>query len=169
MRFVITAEWKENHLLRLILAAFLVYVLIFWATNALLYFARMDLTYGSVVEYYRGNVEAFRSPRSYLVLLEISHAHLFAMAILLMTMTHLVLFVPLSVPFKAAIIVGAFTSALLDEAGGWLVRFVHPGFAYAKILGFVGLELTLGIMLAAVGYSVWRTPPNAYRGPAVRR
>jgi hypothetical protein len=163
MRFVVTGEWRENHLLRLILAAFLVYVLLFWVTNALLYFARMDLTYASVVEHYRGAEARFLQPRSYLVLLEISHFHLFAMGILILTMTHLVLFVPLSVGTKAALIVGAFATALLDEAGGWLTRFVHPAFAYVKIAGFVGLEATLAIMLAVVGYGVVRTPANAYR------
>jgi hypothetical protein len=166
VRFVITAEWKENHLLRLILAAFLVYVCIFWVTNALLYFARMGLSYESVVAHYQGDAARFLTPRSYLVLLEISHAHLFAMGILLLTMTHLVLFVPIGIQTKAALIIASFLSALLDEAGSWLVRFVHPGFAYVKILGFVGLEVTLGLMIAIVGYAVWRTPPNAYRGQA---
>jgi hypothetical protein len=164
MRFVVTAEWKENDLLRLVLGAFLAYVFLFWVTNALLFFASMDLSYASVVEHYRGAEERFLQPRSYKVLLEISHFHLFAMGILILTMTHLVLFVPLSVPAKAALIVTAFTSALLDEAGGWLVRFAHPAFAYVKLLGFVALEASLGILLVTVGWAVWRTPPNAYRG-----
>ncbi len=38
MRFVVTGEWRQNHLLRLILAAFLVYVALLWLTNALLFF-----------------------------------------------------------------------------------------------------------------------------------
>lgn len=163
MRFVITGEWRENHLLRLILAAFLVYCAIFWVTNALLYFTRMDFSYASVVEFYRGAESRFLQPRSYLVLLEISHAHLFAMGILLLTLTHLILFVPLSVPSKATLIATSFAAALLDEASGWLIRFVHPGFAYLKITAFVGLQLSLGIILCVVGYAVWRTPPNAYR------
>ena len=168
MRFVITGEWKENHLLRLILVAFLVYATFFWATNFLLYFGRMDLSYASVVDYYRGNEDRFLQPRSYLVLLEISHAHLFAMGIFLMTLTHLILFVPLGIPLKAALIVVSFASALLDEAGGWLVRFVHPAFAYAKILGFVALQASLGVMLVIMAYAVWRTPPNDYRASARR-
>lgn len=163
MRFVITAEWRENHLLRLILGAFLIYGIIFWVTNALLYFGRMDFSYASVVEFYLGAEDRFLQPRSYLVLLEISHAHLFAMGILLLTLTHLVLFVPLSIPSKAVLIVASFGTALLDEAAGWLIRFVHPGFAYAKIIGFIGLQLSLGVMLCVVAAAVWRTPPNAYR------
>jgi hypothetical protein len=164
MRFVVTAEWKENHLLRLVLGAFLVYVFLFWLTNGLLFFAHMGLSYAAVVAHYRGAEDAFLQPRSYLVLLEISHFHLFAMSILILTMTHLVLFLPLSVPAKATLIVAAFASALLDEAGGWLTRFVHPGFAYVKLVGFLTLQASLGALMGLVAHAVWRTPPNAYRG-----
>jgi hypothetical protein len=163
MRFVITGEWRENHLLRVILGAFLLYALAFWLTNWLLFLARMDLSYASVVEFYRGADERFLAPRSYIVLLEIAHAHLFAMGVLLLTVTHLLLFVPIPIRAKLLLIGSSFAGALLDEAGGWLVRFVHPGFAYAKIAGFLTLQSTLGIMLAIVGYGVVRTPPNAYR------
>ncbi len=164
MRFVVTAEWRENHLLRLILAAFLVYVVLLWLTNALLFFVHMNLTPSSVVEFYRGSEESMTQPRSYRVLLEISHFHLFAMGILVLTMTHLVLFAPLSVPVKTVLIVASFTTALLDEAAGWLVRYVHPAFAWAKLVGFVGIQTTLALLVGVVGYAVWRTPPNAYRG-----
>jgi hypothetical protein len=167
MRFVVTAEWRENHLLRLILAAFLIYCAFFWATNWALYLLRMDISYASVVEFYRGAEERFREPRSLLVLLEISHAHLFAMGILILTLTHLVLFIPLEIRTKAILIIVSFASALLDEAGGWLTRFVHPGFAYVKILGFLSLQASLGAMLAVIAYGVWRTPPNDYRGRSV--
>lgn len=164
MRFVVTAEWKENDLLRLILGAFLGYVLVFWVTNALLFFAHMDLSYASVVSHYLGDESSFRTPRSYLVLLEISHFHLFAMGILVLTMTHLVLFVPLPIGLKAVLIASSFGSALLDEASGWLIRFVHPDFAYLKIASFLALQVSLGALVVLVGWAVWRTPPNAYRG-----
>ena len=166
MRFVVTAEWRENHLLRLILAGFLVYVVLLWVTNTLLFFVNMSLTPTSVVEFYLGSEERMTQPRSYKVLLEISHFHLFAMGILVLTMTHLVLFVPLAVPTKAVLIVAAFATALLDESAGWLVRYVHPAFAWAKLVGFVGLQTTLGALIVLVAHAVWKTPPNAYRGGA---
>jgi hypothetical protein len=162
MRFVVTAEWKENHLLRLVLAAFLVYVALFWVTNAALFFVHMGLGYAPVVEHYLGSAEGFGQPRSFKVLLEVTHFHLFAMGILVLTMTHLVLFVPLGVPTKAVLVVATFASALLDEASGWLVRYVHPAFAYLKLASFLALQASLGATVAIVGWAVWRTPPNAY-------
>lgn len=164
MRFVVTGEWRQNDLLRLVLAGFLIYVTIFWIVNFALFFAHMDLSYASIVDHYRGSEERFAQPRSYKVLLEITHFHLFAMGVLILTMTHLVLFVPLSPATKAWLVIASFASGLLDEAAGWLVRFAHPGFAWAKIAGFLGLQTSLGLMIGAIGWSVWRTPPNDYGG-----
>jgi hypothetical protein len=166
MRFVVTGEWRQNRLLRLILAAFLLYVALLWVTNALLFFTQMGFSYASVVEHYLGSEERFLQPRSLKVLLEISHFHLFAMGILLLTMTHLVLFVPLPGGVKAALVVASFASALADEAAGWLVRFAHPGFAYLKLAGFAGLQVSLAAMVVLVAGTLWRPPagvPGAKR------
>src|SRR5262245_5342508 len=115
MRYVVTGEWRENHLLRLILSLFLVYVAAFWVTNAALFFAHMDFSYAAIVAHYAGSEETFAQPRSYKVLLEVSHFHLFAMGVLILTMTHLVLFAPIAVSTKTWLVVLSFVSALLDE------------------------------------------------------
>ncbi len=160
MRFVVTGEWRQNRLLRLILAAFLVYVALLWVTNALLFFTQMGFSYASVVEHYLGSEAAFSQPRSFKVLLEISHFHLFAMGILLLTMTHLVLFVPLGGSVKALLVVVSFAAALADEAAGWLIRYVHPAFAYLKLAGFAGLQITLAAMTVLVAGTLWRPAPG---------
>ena len=152
MRFVITGEWTRNRLLQTIVALYSLYVGGLWITNALLYFHKMNLTYASVVSYYLGNEEVYLPARSYQGLLETSHFHLFAMGMLLLVLTHLMLFVPLRDGTKAWLIVVPFFSALLDEGSGWLVRFVHPGFAYAKIAGFLLLQTSLALL---VGISLW--------------
>jgi hypothetical protein len=152
MRFVVTGEWSRNRLLQAIVVLYAVYVAALWTTNALLYFAKMGLTSASVVEYYLGSEERFLSPRSYQGLLEVSHFHLFAMGMLLLVLTHLALFVPVSSRTKAALVVVPFVSAFVDEGAGWLVRFVSPGFAWLKIAGFLLLQASLA---ALVGVSLW--------------
>lgn len=152
MRFVITGEWSRNRLLQTIVTLYSVYVAGLWLTNALLYFQKMGLTPGSVVSYYRGNEEAFLSPRSYQGMLEVAHFHLFAMGLLLLVLTHLMLFVPLKNATKAWLIALPFAAAALDEGSGWLVRFVHEGFAWLKIAGFLLLQ---GSLAALVGLSLW--------------
>ncbi len=82
----------------------------------------------------------FLSPRSYQGLLEVSHFHFFAMGMLLLVLTHLMLFVPVRNGVKAWLIALPFAAALLDEGASWLVRFGHPLFAYSKIGGFLLLQ-----------------------------
>jgi len=150
MRFTVTGEWKRNALLRLIIVAFLVYGLALWLTNALLYFAKMSLTYQSVVDYYLGSEVRFTQPRSYQGLLEVTHFHVFAMGIFILTLSHLLLFVPIRPRVKLWVISLAFLAGLADEGAGWLVRFVSPGFAYLKIASFLLLQGTLAVLLVAV-------------------
>lgn len=163
MRFVITGEWSKNRLLQLIIVLFLVYVAGLWLTNALLYFNKMSLTYGSVTEYYLGSEEKFLQPRTYQGMLEISHFHLFAMGLLLLTLTHLMLFVPLNPETKPWFVIIPFTSALVDEGSGWLVRFVHPAFAYLKIAGFLALEISLAVLIVVSLWAVFVGSQEAYR------
>ena len=160
MRFVITGEWSRNRLLQTIVVLYSLYVALLWVSNALLYFHKMSLDPASVVLYYLGDEETFRSPRTYQGLLEISHFHLFAMGMLLLVLTHLMLFVPLANRVKAWLIVLPFAAALLDEGSGWLVRFVHPGFAVAKVAGFLLLQ---GSLAALVGASLWAVFAGAQR------
>ena len=171
MRFVVTGEWTRNRLLKVIVWCFLAYTLILWVTNAGLFFAKMSLTPSSVVEYYRGNEDKFLQPRSLQGLMETLHFHAFAMGILLMTLTHLVLFVPISMRTKAIGIAVAFSSGILGELSGWGVRFVHPGFAYLKILCFLLLEGSILWLVIAVGRALLTKAPSAYtqgQGPPVR-
>lgn len=149
---MVTGDWTRNRLLQTIVVLYVVYVAMLWVTNALLYFNKMGLSYASVVSYYLGDPERFLQPRTYQGLLEISHFHLFAMGMLLLVLTHLMLFVPVSNRIKAWLIVLPFSAALLDEGSSWLVRFAHPGFAWAKIAGFLLLQ---GSLLALIVISLW--------------
>ena len=163
MRFTVTPDWKDNQLLRLVLVWFLVFVALLWLTNALLYFNKMNLTPASVVAYYLGDEALFTQPRSYQGLLEITHFHLFAMGILVLTMAHLLLFVPMPNRRKAIVVSVAFIAALADEAAGWLVRFVSPAFATLKVAAFVTLEAVLAFMIGAVLWAIFTAQPNDYR------
>ena len=53
-----------------------------------------------------------------------------------------------------------FSGALLQETGGWLVRFVAPGFAIVKIAGFVVLQAGLAVLLVALAVHLNRRPPG---------
>lgn len=171
MRFVITGEWDRNAMLRIILLFFLVYVALFWCTNWLMWLTRMELTPTSVAEYYRGDPEAEfgQPPRPLGAIAEQSHFHLFAMGLLVMTLTHLLLFLPTSVRIKATLVVTTFVAALLDEGSIWLVRYFHPAFAYLKIAAFLVLQASLLGLILALFVGLLHPRRNAYNDTADKR
>jgi hypothetical protein len=128
----------------------------------------MGLSYKGVVEHYLGSPEKFTHPKSVRGLMEVSHFHLFAMGIFLVALMHLLLFVPINGALKMILIVGAFSSAFLDEASGWLIVFVSPIFAYLKIASFVVLQLSLIVTIGLSAWSVWTSQRNAYTDTNVR-
>jgi len=162
LRFVVTGEWSRNRLLQVIVALYALYVAALWVTNALLYFSKMTLAPSSVVSYYLGNEARFQSPRSYEGLLEVSHFHLFAMGMLLLVLTHLILFVPVSGRTKAWLISVPFFAGFLDEGAGWLVRFAGPGFAAVKVAGFLLLQGSLAVLIAVSLWSVFSGSQENY-------
>ncbi|MBI4864340.1 MAG: hypothetical protein HY815_29385 [Candidatus Riflebacteria bacterium] len=162
MRFVVTGEWTRNRLLTTIIWLFLVYTAFLWVTNALLFFAKMSLSYQSVVQYYLGDEQTFRQPRTYQGLLEVAHFHMFAIGMLLMTLSHLLLFVPLDATLRSWLVGLAFFGALTSEVAGWLVRFAHPVFAYLKIGAFLTLEASLAALVLGSAWALLTRAPSAY-------
>ena len=56
----------------------------------------------------------------------------------------------------------SFAAGLTDEGAGWLVRFVHPAFAYLKIAGFVVLQVMLAVLIVTVLVVATGSFRNAY-------
>jgi len=136
----------------------------FVVTNFALYFARMDLKPSSVIAYYNGSEQDFRPVRSYQSMLEVTHGHLAMMSLVFLLLTHLFIFTPFPKSTKISLIVGTFLSGLLDEGSGWLVRFVHPEFAWLKVGAFLVLQASLIILLITLAtflVSVWRGLPGS--------
>lgn len=146
MRFFISPDIRKNSLLRLIIVFTVLFFLLLWLTNLLLYL-QIGFSYDSVVEYYRGSEASFRPPKSYLGMLEEAHFHFFSMAVILVTLNHLILFTALGNLWKLVLIVSSFLSALGDIAGGWLIRYVSPYFAYLKITSVIVLQASLALLM----------------------
>jgi len=156
MRYFVTGEQQRKSLLNALVLMFLGYIVLLWVSNGMMYFHHMDLTPKSVIAYYLGSEEQFTAPRSYQGMLEVAHFHLFSMGILVVTLTHLMLMTDFAIRLKIWLSGLTYISALADEAGGWLVRFIHPLFAYFKIAAFLMLELSLAALLFVVIFSLIR-------------
>lgn len=160
MRYFVTGEQHRKSLLNALVLMFLGYIALLWLSNGMMYFHHMDLTAKSVVAYYLGSEEQFTQPKSYQSMLEVSHFHLFSMGMLVVTLTHLMLMTNFSIRLKIWLSALTYISALADEAGGWLVRFVHPLFAYFKIASFLLLEFSLAALLCVVVLALMRARRN---------
>jgi len=151
MKYLERGGFQDQPLMRLTLASALILLAGFWVTNLALYFQHMNLDPASVAAYYRGDEARFMPPRSAGSMLEVTHMHLPMFALVLLLLTHLLIFAPLRFSARVAAIAVAFGSALLSEAAGWLTRFVHPGFAWLKVGMFVLFQATLAALIVGLG------------------
>lgn len=157
MKYLNEGGFESNPLMRLTLGFTLVLLLAFWSTSWLMYFQRMDLTPASVVAYYNGNEADFRAPMSLEGLVETTHMHMPMMGMVLLFLTHLLIFVPLARRLKVAAIGLTFLAALAEEGAAYLVRFVSPGFAWLKIGGLLLLQGVMAWLIVMLAVYLWRS------------
>jgi hypothetical protein len=150
MKYMERGGFQAQPLMRLTLGLSIGLLSLFWVTNFALFVSRLGFTPASVAAYYLGSEAAYRPPRTAGSMLEVTHAHLPMMALVMLLLTHLLIFAPYSRRTRILMIVGAFVSAALDEGAGWLVRFVHPGFAVVKLAAFVSLQGILAFLLVSL-------------------
>lgn len=163
MKYMQTGGFQQNPLMRMTLAWTLLFAAGLWVTNAAMYLQRMDLTPTSVQAYYLGSEEDFSKPRSAAGLLEVSHAHLATMGVMVLLLTHLAIFAPWEDGSKKLVIAAGFGSSLLGEASGWLVRFVSPHFAVLKIACFLLFQAVLLLLIAGLAAFLYKAAVEAPR------
>ncbi|MBI5597183.1 MAG: hypothetical protein HY928_13910 [Elusimicrobia bacterium] len=149
--------------MRLTIGLSLVFVAGVWATGFAMYFQRMGLSPASVRDYYLGSADGFSNPRSLASMTETAHGHFAMMGLVLLLVTHLFLFAPFSDKAKSRLVWAAFGSALLEEASGWLVRFVDPGFAALKVASFLAFQAVLGGLVAGLALFLLRSAAEGGR------
>ncbi|MBI3300370.1 MAG: hypothetical protein HYZ75_19565 [Elusimicrobia bacterium] len=156
MKYLQQGGFQHKAPMRLTLGLSLAMLAGLWLTGFAMYFQRMGLSPASVRDYYLGSPDGFSNPRSYASMLETAHAHLPMMALVLLLLTHLVIFAPFSDRAKARIAWLAFGSAILEESSGWLVRFVDPAFAPLRVAAFLLFQGVLGGLIAGLALFLFR-------------
>jgi len=151
MQYMESGGFRNHRFMRLTLLWTTLFLAAFWITNFAMYFDRMGLTPSSVQAYYLGSEVNFTSPKTFGAMLEVSHSHLPIQAVVILLLTHLLLFAPFKGETKLLFIYAAFASSLTNEGSGWLIRFVHPNFAVLKIIAFLTLQTTLAFLLISLG------------------
>lgn len=151
MKYMQNGGFQGHPLMRLTLYWTLLFMAGLWVSNAAMYLTRMGLTPSSVEAFYLGSEADYSQPKSAQALLEVTHAHLPVMGVVILLLTHLLIFAPYPDKLKQAGISAVFAAALAGEASGWLVRFVHPAFAWLKICSFLFFQAALAVLIAGLG------------------
>jgi len=138
LKYMQNGSFQNQSLMRLTLFLTLIFLTGFWATNFAIYFSKMGLTPASVQNYYLGSEANYTLPKTYQSMLEVTHAHLPMMALVVLLLTHLLIFVP-----------------LLNEGSGWLTRFVNANFAWMKLVAFSMFQLILGFLMFSLAQFLW--------------
>ena len=86
--------FQSQALMRLTLGLSIGLLSLFWLTNFALFVSRLGLTPSSVAAYYLGSEANYRPPRTAGSMLEVTHAHLPMMALVMLLLTHLLIFAP---------------------------------------------------------------------------
>ena len=169
MKYMERGGFQTQELMRWTLGATCILLAGFWITNWILFVSRLGWTPGSIVSYYRGSEAEFRPPRTAGAMLEVTHSHLAMMALVMLLLTHLLIFAPYSRRAKLWMIGIAFGSALFEEGSGWLVRFVDAGFSWLKLVSFWALQGILAFLLVGLvmflksGRNERESPPRRRR------
>lgn len=149
MRFMATGEWRKEGMMRLVLAFFLVFAVMLWVSNLLMFLAHLSFDPAKIAEHYLG-VETEFAPavkRPYEVMLQVTHGHILAIGLMLLTLTHMVIFVPGRASWKIPLVCLTFLSAMANEASGWLIRYHGAGWAKAKIAMFGLFQICLAVVI----------------------
>ena len=131
MKYMANGSFLSKPLMRLTLIATLIFLAAFWVTTAVMYFSEATYT----------------PPRTFGSMLEVTHGHLPMMAMVALLLTHLFIFSGQSYRVKVWATVAFFAGAFFSEAASWLVRYVHPGFAWLKIASFLTLEIAMAYVM----------------------
>jgi hypothetical protein len=157
MKYLQNGGFQRNPYMRLTLGLALLLLTGFVVSSFLMYFQKMDLSPESVVLYINGNEEEFIPARTFGSMIEVTHTHLPMMALVLLLLTHLVIFAPFSKPVKYTFILVPFLAGLFNEASNYLVMYVSPSFAYLKIGAFLLLQGSMSFLIISLGVFLWRS------------
>jgi hypothetical protein len=157
VKYLQNGGFQRNPYMRLTLGLAAVLLAGFVASSFAMYFSKMGLTPESVSLYINGNEEEFIPARTWGSMIEVTHTHLPMIALVMLLLTHLVIFAPFSKAQKYTFIIVAFLSGLFNEGSNYLVRYVSPDFAILKIASFLTLQSSMIFLLISLGAFLWRS------------
>ena len=115
---------------------------------------RIGVTPAAIAAYYAGSERAdvMAFPKTFGQLLEVTHAHAFTMALVLLVLAHLFVSTGVSSRTKGTTVALAFGGTLGGLVVPWAVRYVSGAFAVLGMLAWLAQAVGLWTMLIVSGY-----------------
>ncbi len=146
---------------KLIYTFFLIFTLLGFLTIAVYQLEIIGWGLESIRDHYLGNAVALQFPKSFLQLLEVSHAHAFIMGVVYLTLAHILIATRLSERTKYTLIVGGFIATLLDLILPWAIRYGFGSGAYVLMLAWIGEWVFYLSYIVIPIYDMWIKAPHS--------
>ncbi|HVP28340.1 MAG TPA: hypothetical protein VMW35_04175 [Myxococcota bacterium] len=141
--------------LRVTLSWFLLFVGLGYATNFAILAWKTGMTPTGIALYYRGDEAAMQFPKEFHELLENLHFHVYIVPLVLLVLTHVFYMTTWSERAKLRATMLAYTAALADLAGPFLVRYAGAGFAWWKLGSACVYHATLFFLVLVPLWETW--------------
>ncbi len=146
MRFIISANIKNNPPVYTAVVMFLIFSAFFWAVNWFWYKFKYGLSYEEIFIYLFTDPE-FPEKIPLSQVLEDIHIDLFINSIFVLVIASLFIHKPFNIKLKMTLSFLPFVALLLEPAFTLLAYFINPLFIYLKLLMFIVLQFSLGLLI----------------------
>lgn len=151
-------NFHNKQQLNLTLLLSVVFLVFFWIITTVLFSTKLGYSPQSIAFYYLGNAEHFQPARNAMSMLEVTHSHTAMLAVVLLLITHLLVFVPLQAKHKRFLTFSVFISGFVSEAAPWAIRYISADFAWFKLCGFIVMQLSVSTILILLLVQLVRHP-----------
>lgn len=152
MKLFVSGNVKNNKPMYIALWFYMFFAFLYWAGSFIYFKGKFGFSPESIARYFFGE-PGFPEIISLAQLTEDTHAYIFMVSMLLLTLSALVFYTKYSAKFKIVIVVLSFASGFLEALSGYLVYLLGREFAFIKLFSFLSFQAVLLIMLLVVtGY-----------------
>lgn len=145
---------------KLVYTFFLILIACGLATIAVYQFHIIGWGLEKIQAYYRGSAEGLHFPKEFLQLLETSHFHAFMMALIYLTLAHILIATRLSSRQKFSLLTIGFLVTLLDLLLPWAIRYGSSHFATGLLITWALQWFTYAAYVVIPLYDMWRRVDN---------
>ena len=149
MRFLTNPSYNKNTLLKKIITWFLVFLLLYWVTDGIIFWLKYRFQPVNIAEELFGSID-FPIPPSFDLLIESTHTQLFIFGIIFLAFISLVVLTPLSSSLKSLFIFLYFSLGLLHVFSFLITAWLGRGYAFIPIVAWATFRVFQMVLLVIV-------------------